>query len=332
VATITNSAAAVVASAEGTGSGSIVVDTAGPDVSAISPDGSSVGVFTPNGDGTTDTVTTAVTVPEAGSLYIRVADTAGATIRTWTAAAVAGPNTVVWDGKNNAGALVADGDYRLNFVPSDGAGNKGLGKSRPVRVIRFLSAVKSSAKVFYPQDNDRFAPTTSLSFAVSKPVTASWTIRNAAGAVVATKLTDAAIPAGTQTWVWNGRRTDGTALPLGVYTATVTATDGALSISQSVKVEMNAFAVVTSTSTPKRGAKMTVTVTSAEALSTSVRLYVTQPGLAMWAVTMTKVDSRVSKATITLKTGGSAGKVTLKVWARDYDGISQATTRILPLS
>lgn len=192
--------------------------------------------------------------------------------------------------------------------------------------------MKSSLKVFYPQDNDRFAKTTSLSFAVSKPVTATWTIRNSAGAIVATRLSQAAIAAGSQAWVWDGRRDDGTLLPRGIYISHVTATDGSLVISQAVRVEMNAFAIVTSTSVPKRGGRMTVTVTSAEPLSTRVRLYVTQPGYTTWGVTMTRIDSRVSKVTITLKSGGSAGKVMIKIWARDYDGRSQATTRVLPLS
>jgi flagellar hook assembly protein FlgD len=312
------------------GNGSIVVDTAGPNVSSISPD--AVGLFTPNGDTISDTIPTAVSVAEAGTLYVRVADGAGNTVRTWNAAGVAGSNSVSWDGKNNSGAYAPDGDYIITFVARDAAGNNGTARSRAVRSIRFLSNVKTSVKVFYPQDNDRFAGTTSLTFTASKPVTATWTIRNAAGAVVATKLADAAVAAGTQTWVWNGRRNDGTTLPTGVYTSHVSATSGELSISQGVRVEMNAFAIVTSTTAAKRGAKMTVTVTSAEALSTTVRLYVTQPGLATWAVTMTKVDSRTAKATITMKSGGSAGKVSLKAWAKDYDGISQATIRVLAIS
>jgi hypothetical protein len=63
-----------------------------------------------------------------------------------------------------------------------------------------------------------------------------------------------------------------------------------------------------------------------------VIVYVTQPGIAMWHVTLTKVDSRVSKATITLKTGGSAGTVRLTVRGRDLDGRMQGTIRTLSLS
>src|SRR5207247_1621008 len=122
---------------------------------------------------------------------------------------------------------------------------------------------------------------------------------------------------------------DGVLLPLGGYTAAVSADDGTWAASGSVKVEMNAFGIAVSDTTPKRGQKITITATSAEALSGSVRLYVTQPGKSTWAVTMTKLDSRTYRASVTLKTGGAAGTVSLKVWAHDYDGRTQATTKKL---
>jgi hypothetical protein len=74
-----------------------------------------------------------------------------------------------------------------------------------------------------------------------------------------------------------------------------------------------------------------VTVTSAEPLSTSVRLYVMEPGLSTWAVTLTKVDSRTYRATITLKKGGTAGTLRLGAKALDADGGTNSTIRSLPL-
>src|SRR5439155_10250621 len=173
----------------------------------------------------------------------------------------------------------------------------------------------------------RFAPTVSLSFAVARPSTVTWTIRNAANEIVVTHLADVVIDAGTQTWVWDGRTAEGVLLPRGSYTSYVTATDGTFAISQSVKVEMNAFGIATSTATPQRGHSLTVVVTSAEPLSGGIRLYVTQPGKTTWGITMTKIDSHTWRTTFTLKTGGSAGTLRLKAWALDYDGRSQATYR-----
>jgi flagellar hook assembly protein FlgD len=314
------------------GGGTVVVDTTGVDVSSISPDGSTAGVFSPNGDGVSDTISTSVAVSEAGSIVGWVTDGGGATVRSWTATSVAGANALSWDGRAANGAYVPDGDYTLHFTARDRSGTNGAGKTRDVRVIGFLSAVRSSVRAFYPQDGDRFAKTTVLSFSLARPATVTWTIRNAANDVVVTHLADVALSAGIQTWTWDGRTADGALLPVGVYRSYVTASDGTLAISQAVSVDMNAFAIATSTATPRRGGKMLIVVNSAEPLSSGVIVYVSQPGVALWHVTLTRVDSRVSKATITLRWGGSAGTVRLTVRGRDLDGRMQGTIRTLHLS
>jgi len=314
------------------GSGTIVVDTIGPDVSAISPDGSTIGVFSPNGDGVADTIATSVSAPEAGSIAGWVTDAADSTVRSWTATSVAGANTLTWDGKAGDGTFVPDGEYTLHFAARDRVGNQGAAMSRVVRAVGLLGAVKASARVFYPQDFDRFAPTVNLLFSVARPSTVMWTIRSAAGSVVVTHLADAKVAAGTQTWAWDGRTETGVLLPPGIYTSTVSASDGTWSNSQSVNVEMHAFAIVTSTTAPRRGHSITVTVTSAEPLSGGIHLAVSQPGKTTYAVTMTKLDSRTWRASFTVKTGGSAGTLRLKAYGTDYDGRAQATYRYLPLS
>ncbi|HLO36571.1 MAG TPA: FlgD immunoglobulin-like domain containing protein [Candidatus Deferrimicrobium sp.] len=313
------------------GTGTIVVDTVGPDVTAISPDGSVVGSFTPNGDGSNDTIATSVSVPEAGTITAWATDAADTVVRTWSVSSVAGANAVSWDGRAAGGTFAPDGDYTLHFSARDRAGNGGSALTRPVRVIGFLGFVRASAKVFYPNDGDRFAPTVTLAFGLARPATATWTIRNAAGVVVATRLADAPVAAGTTSWTWNGLSNSGSLLPRGLYTATVTASDGTFTSGGSVRVEMNAFAIATSTATARRGGRLIVTATSAEPLSGSVRLYVSQPGVTTWAVTMTRIDSRTWRATVTVKNAGSAGTLRLKVWAHDADGRTQATYRYLPL-
>jgi flagellar hook assembly protein FlgD len=314
------------------GSGSLVVDTVGVNVTSLSPGPATVTTFSPNGDGSNDVVTTSVSVPEAGSIVTWVTDGSGATVRSWSSASVAGANPISWDGKAQNGSVVADGDYTLHFTARDKSGTNGAGMSRPVRAIGLLGAVRTSLRAFYPQDADRLAPATNLTFTLARPATVTWTIRNSAGQVVATRLAEAALPAGPQAWYWTGRDGAGAMLPVGIYTSSVTASDGTFTISQSVTVEMNAFSITTSAATARRGAKLTVTAYTAETLSGGVVLYVTEPGLATWQVSLTKVDSRTSKATVTMKTGGSAGTVRLVVKARDLDGHYQWTARTLPLS
>jgi flagellar hook assembly protein FlgD len=315
-----------------TGGGSIVVDTVGVNISSISPDGSTVGVFSPNGDGVADTMSTSVAVPEAGTIAAWAIDSSNNVVKSWSITSIAGTNSITWDGRNAAAAYVPDGVYTLRFAARDRTGSTGAARTRDVRVIGLLRGVTASLKLFYPQDGDQYAATTGLAFSLSRPATVTWTIRNAAYEVVVTHLADAAVGAGTQTWVWDGRDADGVRLPAGIYYSHVSATDGTFAISQAVRVEMNAYAIATSTATPHRGSKMTITVTSAEPLSSGVVVYVTQPGVAVWSVGLTKVATQVYKATITLKTGGSAGTVRLTVKARDLDGRVQYGARTLALS
>jgi flagellar hook assembly protein FlgD len=317
---------------QATGGGSLTVDTTGVDIASIAPDGTAVGIFTPNGDGVADAIATTVTVPEAGTIAGRVTDAGGATVRTWSATSVSGANVMTWTGTDNTGATVPDGNYTIAFTARDRSGTNGITVSRPVRAIGFLRSVATSLKVFYPHDADRFATATTLSFTLAKAATVTWTIRNAAGQTVLTHLADEVLAAGTRTWVWDGRTPEGVLLPRGLYTSVVTASDGSVAVTQSVRVEMNAFAIVTSTATPKGGGSLTVTATTAESLSGSPRLYVTQPGVATWGVTMTKVDSRTWRVTVKTTTGHPAGTLSLKVWARDADGRTQATIRTLALS
>jgi flagellar hook assembly protein FlgD len=314
-----------------TGGGRIVVDTTAPVVSGLVPAATTPSVFSPNADGVNDTAVTSASLSEAGSLIVRIADASNTTVRSMTVAAVAGPNSVTWNGRNNAGALVPDGDYTIRLTGRDAAGNTGVGVARQLTVVKLLGFVTTSLSIIYPQDLDRFAKTTSLSFALARPATVTWTMRNSAGTVVATRLANAALTAGTQTWVFDGRGKDGAMLPRGTYTSYVTASDGTVTISQSRTFEMNAFAIKPSTTTARRGARITITARSAESLSTIARLYVCQPGKTVWSVPMSKVDARTWRSTVTLKTGGSAGTVTFKVWARDADGRAQFTKRAMLL-
>ncbi|HEX5823126.1 MAG TPA: FlgD immunoglobulin-like domain containing protein, partial [Candidatus Limnocylindrales bacterium] len=239
-----------------TGAGRIVVDTSPPAISGLTPAAATASVFTPNGDGSRDTVATSATSSEAGSMIVRISDGANTTVRSFTAAAVAGSNSVTWDGRNNAGAIVGDGDYTIRLTGRDAAGNIGSGVERKLTVVKLLGFVSTSLSIIYPQDLDRFGKTTNLSFALSRPATVTWTIRNAAGAVVATHLSKAAVGAGTTTWAFDGRREDGAMLARGTFTSYVTASDGTVAISQSRTFEMNAFSIKPSATTARRGSKI----------------------------------------------------------------------------
>lgn len=314
-----------------TQTGTITIDTVPAELSSVAPDASTDRWFAPNGDGSRETVSWTATTAEAGSIVWRVLDGQGTEIRRTTMTVKAGATTITWDGKDDDGHIAADGLYEIRAYPRDATGNQGASVNRSVRVATTLGFLTTSKTLFYPQDNDRFAKTTTLGFTLTHPATVTWTVVDASGAVVATLVDAQPTEAGTLTRAFDGRRTDGDTalLTAGTYTSVVTATDDMATVSQAVAFQMNAFSIRSSDSTPKRGQKITVKVTSAEPLSTKPRLYVKQPGKARWSVVMTKVSTYEWKATITLKSSGKAGAgtVTFKIAAADKDGHSQKTSK-----
>jgi len=223
-------------------------------------------------------------------------------------------------------AIVADGVYKIRVAGRDLAGNTGPALERTVDVIAGLRSVATSKALFFPQDLDSLVGATRLSFVLARPMTVTWTIRNATGAVVVTHRAATALPAGLQGWTFDGRRPDGTMLPRGHYTSYVTATDGTLTASQAVAFDMEAFRITTSDRTPGRGQSITIKVTSAEPLAANPRLYIYQPKVARWSVAMVRTGTYTYKVTFRLKSAGSTGTVSFRVNGRDTKGGLQATS------
>ncbi len=62
----------------------------------------------------------AYTLPsDAKSVNITIKDATGAVVRTFTGPLDAGKNKLVWDGKNNQGDLLPDGEYKFSVAASD---------------------------------------------------------------------------------------------------------------------------------------------------------------------------------------------------------------------
>ncbi|HEX7347830.1 MAG TPA: FlgD immunoglobulin-like domain containing protein [Candidatus Limnocylindrales bacterium] len=311
--------------------GTIAVDLSGPTLTSVSPAEDAATWFSPNGDGVRDTVALGGTVSERGSVAVHIRDADGTLVRSFTAAVGGTTASVTWDGKASGGVVVPDGTYDIRLTPRDAVGNAGEPVTRSVTAIGLLGGLTSSKALFYPQDRDTLSAATRLSFTLLRPANVTWTIRNAAGATVATLLDAVDLPAGTTARNWYGLSDAGTLLPTGRYAAVVTARDGTYTPTQSVTFEMNAFAIRPSASSATRGRSITLRVTSAESLGRAPRVYVTQPGVSTWAVTLTKVSGLTYKATLTMKTGGRSGTVTFKVQGPDANGRYQRTYLSLPL-
>jgi flagellar hook assembly protein FlgD len=311
-----------------TKTGSLTIDTTGPVLATVSPDADAARWFSPNGDGSRDSITWTATAVERGTLVTRVYDASDQKVSTSTQSNGTGASAITWAGLDDDGHVVPDGVYTVRVTPRDAAGTNGPTVERTVRVDTMLGSVKSSTSVFYPQDGDRLGRATNLSFGLTRGASVTMSIIDANGHAVTTLLQDEPTAAGVATHRFEGLRDDGTRLPFGRYAARVTATDGTRTVDQSIGFEINAFAMKVSDTTPKRGQTITVYATSAESLGARPRLYVKQPGKATWSVRMTKTSTNRYKVTIKLKTGGGTGTVRFKVVGTDIGGQRQWTRQV----
>jgi flagellar basal-body rod modification protein FlgD len=64
-----------------------------------------------------------ISVDTGGTVTVVVKDDDGNTVRTYEVSSEAGWNDISWDGKDDNGEAVVDGDYSLEIAVSDSAGN-----------------------------------------------------------------------------------------------------------------------------------------------------------------------------------------------------------------
>jgi flagellar hook assembly protein FlgD len=309
--------------------GTITVDLTSPDAVVAEPE-DVVPVFSPNGDGTGDSVGFSVGANEPGTVVSTVRNLANEIVDQASTSLGSSVATVAWDGRDESGHYVPDGQYRVAFVALDQAGNQSRALVRTVAVYAALGNVAVSKPAFYPQDGDSLGRSVTLSFRLRDAAQVTWAIENGDGATVRTIKADEALDAGTYTFAWDGRDDGGAFVPRGTYASVVAATDGTLAATQRAIVVADAFAVAVSDETPGRGQKIKITVTSAETLSRLPKLRIYQPGATAWTVTMQRVSGKVYRATITLK-GGQAGTMRLRVTGWDKHGSKQRSNRYLPI-
>jgi flagellar hook assembly protein FlgD len=307
---------------DGTRSGTATVDTIAPELVATSASVVTPPIpptFSPNGDGVGDTFKIAYDTTEAGFIDVTVEDASSHVVRRFSATTGSGVGGVTWLGDTDTGGYAADGTYTVAFAPRDPAGNVGTAETQAVVVYASLSSVKASVHTFFPQDGDAYAKSTALSFHLANPATVTWTLSDAAGTPVYTRYDATALAAGTYSWTWDGRNPAGAYAARGVYRLTVTATDGNGAWTQYTTVRADAFGITSSDTTPARGEWITITAVSAETLSTSARLTISQPGHLARTVTLTKMSSTKYRVRIHLLSTG-AGQLVLKVTGRDLGG------------
>ena len=299
-----------------------LIDTVAPvvELPPVAGEGASIVTVTPNGDASGESVAIPYTVSEPATITAVVTDVAGVVVRTFVAKVDAGAREAAWDGRTAKGVAVRDGRYTMTLTGTDPAGNASAPVSTPVDVYAALSAVSRTPGIFFPHDGDALAPKAAVTFTLLSSARVSLDIVDANGVPVRRVWTDRALGAGARSWTWDGRLANGSFAPRGTYRFVVRATNGEQMATRSATVISDAFRTVTSTASPARGKAFFITAVTAERLSTTPRVTVRQPGLAVWSVTMTKVNATTWKATIRPKAGGTAGTMSLTIQAEDAAG------------
>ena len=266
-------------------------------------------VFTPNGDGSTDTVTFNYTTNKETFVDWQVQNSGGTVVRSFSTWTQGGTGSATWDGKKNDGTVAPDGTYTLTGTPSSRAGNYGTPVSRHSQALDCDGrSRKASPNLFYAADGDSLAPTTTLSVNLTQAATFSWVLVDKNNIVVRTNMTNASVGSGTQTWQWDGKDGTGNYVPDGTYYSVMTAQTGAGTYTQRVAVDERAFSLTPATPAPfTRGTKVKFTVYSAEPLMSTTpkpKVKVTLPGLAAKVYSTTKLADGGFSVTVNVPVHG----------------------------
>lgn len=290
--------------------------------------GASTPVFTPNGDGVTDTVSFSYTTNKETFVDWQVKNQGGNVVRSFSSWTQGGTGTATWNGKRDDGSVAPDGTYTITGTPSSRAGNYGSSSTVTVKLLTTMSSAAASPNLFYAADGDSLAQTTTLSVKMTQPATFSWVLVDANNNVVRTKSSNASVGAGQQTWQWDGKDGSGNYVPSGTYYSVMTAATNAGTYTQRMAVNVGAFNLVPAVQAPfTRGTKVKFTIYTAEPLISATpkpKLKVTLPGLAAKTYSTTKVAGGFT-VTVKFQATAKAGTATMRVTGTDSGGQFQYT-------
>ena len=181
--------------------------------------------FSPNGDGVQDVVTlrpSAVVRDNMTGWRIDVRDVRGRTVRTFAGTTL--PQSIVFDGADERGSVLPDGQYRAVLTVSYAGGQRPETAS-PIVTLNTQPprATVSVARTRFSPDGDGRRDTVEVFQSGTADVAWVGTLTNQAGARVLTERWDDEL----RSFVWDGTDSTGRILPDGTYTYVLTSTDPA---------------------------------------------------------------------------------------------------------
>ncbi|MCX7040216.1 MAG: hypothetical protein NT005_13915, partial [Spirochaetes bacterium] len=190
--------------------------------------------FSPNGDGVKDAVSFGVKAPATGiERWSLVVSDKGGARRTFTGK-LSVPETMVWDGKDDAGAVLPEGGYtaKLDILYVNGNNPKAESPVIAIDVTPPSAAAKAEYDVFSP-NGDGNKDTVTIFQDSSEELFWAGTVKDSAGKEArATVWRGKADPK----WAWDGRGESGAPLPDGAYQYSLATTDRAGNTGTSVTI------------------------------------------------------------------------------------------------
>ena len=288
-------------------------------------------VFTPNGDGISDTVSFHHGLSEPAYLDFDIRDSAGGVVRHFTAWTDGGDGSTTWDGRDADGDFVAEGRYDVTVKPEDRSGKLGASDMTSVKVFKTLKSPLAKPNHIFVRDGDGLAQSTALQVTLTQPAALSWTILDSAGAPVRVLASAQAFGLGLATVSWDGRDVLGALVPDGIYSAVVMATTDAGTYGHMSSVRVMPFKVTAPVWSGPAGTSVKFTIRSAEPLTGWPRIEVRQPGIPMYTGYPLRSGAKDFATTITFR-AGPPGDVLIKVIGTDTAGGKQNQTFIFTLT
>ena len=311
------------------------------DVSGSASDGVTVmsggntPVFTPNGDGVTDSLKVTYNVDREAFVDWVVRSASGDVVRRFTSWSRSGAAGVSWNGKDDDGAWVNDGTFNVSGTPRNRAGTEGNSVSLDVKVLTTMRAPAVSPGLFHAADGDNLAPRTTMTVSFDKPASFTWKVVDGNDNLVRSNLNNVNVGPGQQSWQWDGRNDAGAFVANGVYYSVMTASTAAGTYSHKVPVAVRAFDLVRpTTGAVQRGVKVKYVVYSAEPLSSSYpkpKIRVSAPGVDLKVWSTYKQADGGFYANITVPLTAQTGTVQMRVQGTDANGVVQYTDYSFPL-
>ncbi len=285
--------------------------------------GSDAPVFTPNGDGISDSISISHRLSENAFVEMRVKQD-GKLIRRTSSWSLKGKGKTSWNGRRDNGKLAPEGKYNVILTPTDRAGNRGEPAQVSVMVLNSLKNPTVNPGIFHPGDDDELAQQTAFKAKLTRDATASWIVRDASDSVVRRGVDNVDYEPGDVRFVWDGTDDAGKLVPEGRYTARVRVKRPQGAYAHDVSVYLMPFKMQTPAWKVRRGQVVTLSFQSAEPIKGRPVVTANQPGIKKYGLSVTKLSPTKFRARLATRKAGSAGPMQIRILGTDVAGGKQS--------